>query len=128
MRLLLDTSRFLWFVAGSERLSGKARELMEDFDNELVLSVASLWEMAIKASIGKLELLRPFDQFIPEKLEENEIDILHISLPHLSKMMTFPSHHRDPFDRLIIAQSIFENLPVIACDSVFKEYPADIIW
>ena len=128
MRLLLDTSSFLWFVAGSDRLSGKARELMEDFDNELVLSVASLWEMAIKASIGKLELLRPFDQFIPEKLEENEIDILHISLPHLSEMMALPFHHRDPFDRLIIAQSIFENLPVIACDSIFKNYSADIIW
>ena len=65
MRLLLDTSSFLWFVAGSDRLSGKAKELMEDFDNELVLSVASLWEMAIKVSIGKLELLGQFDQFIP---------------------------------------------------------------
>ncbi|VEN74241.1 PilT protein domain protein [Candidatus Desulfarcum epimagneticum] len=128
MRLLLDTSSFLWFVAGSGKLSEKARALMEDFDNELVLSVASLWEMAIKVSVGKLETLRPFDLFIPEKLEENEIHILQISFPHLSQMMKLPFHHRDPFDRLIIAQSISENLPVIACDSAFKKYPADIVW
>lgn len=128
MPLLLDTSSFLWFVAGSDKLSGKAKELMEDFDNELVLSVGSLWEMAIKVSIGKLEMLREFDEFIPEKLEENEIEILHVRLAHLSEMMKLPFHHRDPFDRLIIAQSISENLPVIACDGIFKEYPVEIRW
>ncbi len=128
MRALLDTSSFLRFVAGSERLSRQAREFMEDFDNKLVISVASLWETAIKVSIGKLELLRHFDQFIPEKLEENEIDILHVRLSHLSEMIKLPFHHRDPFDRIIIAQAISENLPVIACDSIFKEYPIDIIW
>lgn len=128
MRLLLDTSSFLWFVAGSDRLSLKARELMEDFDNALVLSVASLWEMAIKVSIGKLELLKEFDRFIPEKLEENEIETLHVRLAHLSEMMKLPFHHRDPFDRLIIAQSISENLPLIACDNVFEEYAVEIIW
>lgn len=128
MRLLLDTSSFLWFVAGSGRLSGRARNLMEDFDNELVLSVASLWEMAIKVSVGKLELPEDFDRFIPEKLEENEIEILHVRLAHLSEMIKLPFHHRDPFDRLIIAQSVSENLPVIACDGIFREYPLDIMW
>ena len=106
MRLLLDTSSFLWFVAGSDKLSRKARELMENFDNELVLSMASLWEIAIKVSIGKLELLRQFDPLIPEKLKENEIEILHAELAHLSELIKLPFHHRDPFDRLIIAQSI----------------------
>ncbi len=128
MRLLLDTSSFLWFVAGSGKLSGKTRELMEDFDNELVLSVASLWEMAIKVSIGKLEMLEDFDRFISEKLEENEIGILHVRLAHLSEMIKLPFHHRDPFDRLIIAQSISENIPVIARDGIFKDYLVDIIW
>ncbi len=128
MRLLLDTSSFLWFVAGSNKLSRKARKLMEDFDNELALSVASLWEMAIKVSIGKLEMFKEFDEFIPEKLEENEIEILHVRLAHLSEMMKLPFHHRDPFDRLIIAQSISENLPVIACDGIFKKYPVEIRW
>ena len=91
MRLLLDTSSFLWFVAGSDRLSRKARELMENFDNELILSMASLWEIAIKVSIGKLELLRQFDILIPEKLEENEIEILHTGLAHLSELIKLPS-------------------------------------
>ncbi len=128
MKALIDTGSFLWFVAGNDRLSREAREVMEDFDNELVLSIVSLWEISIKVSVGKLELLREFDQFIPEKLEENEIEILHIELPHLSEMMKLPFHHRDPFDRLIIAQSISENLPVIASDRFFREYPVEIIW
>lgn len=111
MRALLDTSSFLWFIGGSKKLSAKAREVMENYDNELVMSVASLWEIAIKLSIGKLELSEPFDRLIPEKIEENAIDILQINLSHLSAMMRLPLHHRDPFDRLIIAQGIFEKLP-----------------
>ena len=98
------------------------------FDNELVMSIASLWEIAIKASIGKLELLTDFDRFIPENLEENEIEILHVRLAHLSTMMKLPFHHRDPFDRLIIAQSLSEKLPVIACDNIFKKYQINTIW
>nr|VFK64191.1 MAG: PIN domain nuclease, a component of toxin-antitoxin system (PIN domain) [Candidatus Kentron sp. UNK]VFK71010.1 MAG: PIN domain nuclease, a component of toxin-antitoxin system (PIN domain) [Candidatus Kentron sp. UNK] len=94
MRLLLDTSAFLWFIAGNDRLDGKTRTLTEDFENGLVLSMASLWEMAIKTSIGKLELLKEFDSLIPEKLEENEIEILPIRLAHLSEMMQLPFHHR----------------------------------
>nr|VFJ87427.1 MAG: PIN domain nuclease, a component of toxin-antitoxin system (PIN domain) [Candidatus Kentron sp. H]VFJ89015.1 MAG: PIN domain nuclease, a component of toxin-antitoxin system (PIN domain) [Candidatus Kentron sp. H]VFJ95736.1 MAG: PIN domain nuclease, a component of toxin-antitoxin system (PIN domain) [Candidatus Kentron sp. H] len=126
MRLLLDTSAFLRFIAGSDRLGDKTRALMEDFDNALVLSVASLWEMAIKVSIGKLQLLKEFDSLIPEKLEENEIEVLPIRLAHLSEMIILPFHHRDPFDRLIIAQSIAEDLPLIAHDGVFKKYPVEI--
>ena len=128
MRLLLDTSSFLWFIAGSDKLSKNARELMEDFDNKLVLSVASLWELAIKVSIGKLEILEEFDELIPKKIEENEIKVLHIQLSHLSAMMTLPFYHRDPFDRLIIAQSIDEHLPIIANDGLFKHYPLDLLW
>ena len=128
MRALLDTSSFLWFIGGSKKLSAKAREVMENYDNELVMSVASLWEIAIKLSIGKLELSEPFDRLIPEKIEENTIDILQINLSHLSAMMMLPLHHRDPFDRLIIAQGIFEKLPIIACDEAFESYHIDIIW
>jgi len=96
--------------------------------NIYVMSVASLWEIAIKLSIGKLELSEPFDRLIPEKIEENTIDILQINLSHLSAMMRLPLHHRDPFDRLIIAQGIFEKLPIIACDEAFESYHIDIIW
>nr|VFK23100.1 MAG: PIN domain nuclease, a component of toxin-antitoxin system (PIN domain) [Candidatus Kentron sp. LFY] len=127
MRLLLDTSVFLRFIAGSDRLDGKTRALMEDFDNALVLSVASLWEIAIKISIGKLELLKEFDSLIFEELEENEIEVLPIRLAHLSEMMRLSFHHRDPFDRLIIAQSIAEDLPLITYDGIFGKYPVDIV-
>nr|VFJ76735.1 MAG: PIN domain nuclease, a component of toxin-antitoxin system (PIN domain) [Candidatus Kentron sp. FW] len=127
MRLLLDTSVFLRFIAGSNRLGDNARALMENFDNELILSVASLWEMAIKTGIEKLELLKEFDSLIPEKLEESEIEVLPIRLAHLSRMMKLPFHHRDPFDRLIIAQSIAEDLPLITHDGIFREYPVDVV-
>ena len=106
MRVLMDTNIFLWFIAGSDRLSNNARNIMADINNELVLSVASLWEIAIKSSLGKFELLRPFDQLIPEQLELHEVDILQIELTHLSSIISLPFHYRDPLDRLIIAQSI----------------------
>ncbi|QTA81358.1 PIN domain-containing protein [Desulfonema limicola] len=128
MRILLDTSTFLWFIGGSRKLSKKAIEIIENFDNELVMSAASLWEIAIKDSIGKLELSEPFEQLIPKEINKNEIEILQIELPHLYEMMKLPLYHKDPFDRLIIAQGIIEQLPVIACDKAFKSYNIDIIW
>lgn len=128
MRTLLDTSSFLWFVAGSDSLSIKARDLIVDMNNDLFLSVASLWEIAIKMSIGKLKLLRSFEQIIPAQLEENFINILPIELNHLSQIIELPFHHRDPFDRLIIAQGMTEGLPVISSDASFQMYPVEVIW
>lgn len=128
MRALFDTGTFLWFISDSDRLSMNARNNIADLENELILSVASLWEIAIKSSLGKLELLRPFDQLIPEQLEINSVDILPIELNHLSSVIKLPFHHRDPFDRLIIAQSITEDLPVISSDKAFQMYPIDVIW
>ncbi len=128
MRALLDTGSFLWFISGSNKLSNKARGVIENFDNDLLISVASLWEMAIKVGIGKLELTESFERLIPEKIEENRIDILQINFYHLFEIIDLPMHHRDPFDRLIIAQGIAEKLPVISCDKVFEFYDIDIIW
>ncbi|ETR69454.1 MAG: PilT protein-like protein [Candidatus Magnetoglobus multicellularis str. Araruama] len=128
MRALLDTNSFLWFISGNEKLSIKARNFIEDFENELVLSIASLWEIAIKVSIGKLQLLKHFDILIPEKIEENEIEILNLELNHFSTMMKLPFHHRDPFDRIIIAQSITENISVITSDGIFEDYLVKVIW
>jgi PIN domain nuclease of toxin-antitoxin system len=128
MKALLDTSTFLWFISDSDRLSIKARNYIADLENNLILSIASLWEIAIKTSIGKLELLRPFDQLIPAQLEENAIEVLPIKLAHLSNIISLKLHHRDPFDRLLIAQSITEKIPVITSDAVFTQYPVDIIW
>lgn len=128
MRALLDTNAFLWFISGSDKISSKAHDYIADFNNELVISSASLWEIAIKTSLGKLELLRPFEQLIPDQLDKNAIDILPIELNHISAIINLEFHHRDPFDRMIIAQSITENLPVITRDSMFSKYPVELIW
>jgi len=101
--------------------------VIADFNNELILSTASLWEIAIKVSIGKLELLQPYDKLIPQQLDENDIGVLSITLKHLTKLIELPFHHRDPFDRLIIAQAIIEEIPVISSDAIFSDYPVKLI-
>ena len=128
MKALLDTHSFLWFIAGNGRLSRKAQDVILDLDNELILSMASLWEMAIKTSLGKLEFTRPFNEFIPAQLVTHEITTLSVEWPHVNKVVTLPFHHRDPFDRLIIAQAMTENLPIITDDSFFRQYAVNIIW
>ena len=112
MRALLDTSCFLWFLAGSEKLIINARNFIINPNNEIFLSVASLWKIAIKVSIGKLELLQPFEELIPAQLQNNGIGLVAIELRHLSTLIELPFHHRDPFDRLIISQGVTEGLPV----------------
>ncbi len=128
MKELLDTSTFLWFISDSDRLSSKARNHIADLENDLILSIASLWEISIKTSLGKLELLRPFDQLFPAQLEENAIDILPIKIEHLSNIIDLEFFHRDPFDRLLIAQSITEKIPIITSDAAFTKYPVEVIW
>jgi len=128
MRALLDTHSFLWFIAGSNRLSVNARQLMADFENELVLSIASLWEIAIKVSLGKLDLREPFEELFPRQIQEHEIETLRITFPHLSRLLNLPLHHRDPFDRLIIAQGLEEGIPIITTDPAFSDYPVTTIW
>lgn len=128
MRALLDTSAFLWSISDSEKLSTNARQVIADLENEIFLSTASLWEIAIKTSLGKLALLQPFDQLIPAQMEQSAISVLPIEVQHLSKIIDLPFHHRDPFDRLIIAQSLYENLPVITKDAAFSRYSVQLIW
>ena len=128
MKLLLDTHAFLWFVMGSANLSSKARSLIENPSNESSLSVASLWEMAIKISLGKLSLSAPFDDLIPEQLNLNGIGLLNIKTDHLSLLARLPFHHRDPFDRLLIAQAITENIPVVSIDAAFDTYGITRLW
>jgi PIN domain nuclease of toxin-antitoxin system len=128
MRALLDTNSFLWFISGNDKLSEAAKIFISDFNNELILSTASLWEIAIKVSIGKLELLQPYGKLIPQQLEENDIDVLPITLKHLTKLIELSFHHRDPFDRLIIAQALMEKIPIISSDTIFTDYPVKLIW
>jgi PIN domain nuclease of toxin-antitoxin system len=128
MKLLLDTHTFLWFIIGSPKLSEKARALIEDTRNERLLSTASLWEMAIKHSLGKLSLGQPFEVLIPQQLERNSIEILPITVAHLAVVVTLPFHHRDPFDRLLIAQAAVERLSVLTVDPAFDAYAVERLW
>lgn len=103
MKLLLDTHSFIWFIEDNPFLSLRARTLIEEPTSEVLLSVASVWEMAIKVSLGRLQLSQPFELFIPHQLLLNDITLLDITLNHTLKIATLPFHHRDPFDRLLIA-------------------------
>lgn len=128
MRLLLDTHSFLWFIIGSPKLSEHARALIEDEANERFLSVASLWEMAIKLSLGKLILSTPFDVLIPQQLALNGIEQLNITIDHCAAIATLPFHHRDPFDRLIIVQAMVEGMSILGSDAAFDAYPVKRLW
>jgi PIN domain nuclease of toxin-antitoxin system len=128
MNLLLDTHTFLWFIAGDSNLSKAARSAIEDLNNNLYLSVASVWEIAIKVSIDKLELSEPFETFIPEQLAENGIELLDISVEHAAQIVSMPFHHRDPFDRLIAAQSNVEKMTLLSVDEVFDSYGINRLW
>src|SRR5689334_16470471 len=128
MKLLLDTHTFLWFIAGSHNLSASARALIEDAANEKFLSVASLWEIAIKVSIGKLALSAPFDVLIPQQLSLNGFELLNIKVEHAASVAAMPHHHRDPFDRLLIAQAAFEKMSIVSADTAFDAYSAARLW
>ena len=128
MKYLLDTHSLIWFIGGDAQLSAHARQLMEDGESELFISIASLWEMAIKFSIGKLNLGQPFDEIFPKQLESNSIELLGITLDHLNAATRLPFHHRDPFDRLIIAQAQVERLSIIGVDAIFDEYGIGREW
>lgn len=123
MRVLLDTHTFIWFVDADRRLSQTARGLIEDLRNERLISMATLWEMAIKISLGTLALSGEFSTRIPTQLYRNVIDTLDIGITHLSALSALPLHHRDPFDRLLIAQAIVEGVPILSADALFDAYP-----
>ena len=124
MKFLIDTHIFLWFINNDPQLSPTAKTLLES-DVELLLSVASLWEIAIKISTGKMTLPKPFEIFIPEQLQQNDITVLPIETNHLTYITALPFHHRDPFDRLLIAQSIVERIPIVSVDAAFDPYKVD---
>lgn len=127
MTVLIDTHTFLWFVNDDPQLSITAGALLEA-DNVVLLSVASVWEIAIKVSIGKLELPCPFGEFIPAQLALNDITVLPIRVTDCHQVVTLPFHHRDPFDRIIIAQALAENIPLVSIDSVFDAYGIQRHW
>ena len=128
MRLLLDTHTLIWFDAGDSKLSTTARILIEDEDNHKLVSIASIWEMAIKESKGLLNLSVPFEDYIRQILSLEDFNLLNINLYHLNAIVTMPFHHKDPFDRLLIAQSMVERIPILSKDSAFDAYSINRIW
>lgn len=128
MRVLLDTHTFLWFIEGKPLLSNTARQVVEDIANERLLSIASVWEAAIKFGTGKLELSKPFADLIPDQLRINDIRLFGITIEQTAQLATLPFHHRDPFDRLLIAQAMTEDLPILSVDSAFDAYAVTRMW
>ncbi len=127
MRALLDTHTFLWAITGDKRLSRRAQEIFAG-PSDLWFSVVSVWEILIKVQIGKLDLPVPAGRYILKKLAENKIETLPISLDHVLKSEALPMHHRDPFDRMVIAQSLTEDLPLVTADPHFEKYQIHSIW
>ena len=128
MRLLLDTHTFLWFVLNDSRLSEVARDLMGTTDNELLISPASYWEIAIKVSIGKYQVPGSFQDWMDSQILTNDFRVLPIYTSHAAKVAILPFRHRDPFDRLLIAQSLTENIPIISADNKFDQYSVQRKW
>jgi PIN domain nuclease of toxin-antitoxin system len=126
--MLLDTHTFLWYVDSDAQLSAHARSVIQDPGNEVLVSVASLWEIAVKASLGKLSLAAPYEVLMPYVLTITGFKLLDISLRHLVMLGDLPMHHRDPFDRLLIAQAASDYLPTLTRDPQFALYPVTIIW
>jgi len=128
VRLLLDTHALLWFLLDDRRLSRVARNAIADPDNQPEVSPACYWEIAIKISLGKYELPEPYDAFMERELAANDLRILPILPRHTAALTGLSFHHRDPFDRLIIAQAMVEGIPVVSVDPLFDLYPVVRIW
>jgi len=125
---LLDTHALLWFLSGDERISPKSRKIISDPKNRCFISIVSLWEMAIKIKIGKLDLSFELKE-LATYLSRNNIEVLPIAFEHILEMMDLEDHHRDPFDRIILAQAKFERLIIISKDENFPKYAhIKLIW
>jgi len=130
VRLLLDTTAMYWYIEGDPHLSGTAQAFVQDATNEVLISPASYWEIAIKVSIGKWILNRPYEDFIDLALNRYGFHVLPILPTHTARLIGLPSSrtHNDPFDRLLIAQAIVENIPIVSVDTQFDSYPVNRLW
>jgi len=128
MKGILDTHTFLWWITDSPQLSPRVREIVSNGDNVLFLSAVSGWEMAIKAKLGKLHLPGNLESFISEQLAVNAINTLPVQMSHALHVYILPDHHRDPFDRILVAQAQLEKLPIITIDPQINQYSVETIW
>lgn len=127
-RLLLDTHAFLWWVNDAPEISAAARHAISDANNECYLSLASCWEMSIKSSLGKLRLAKSIERFVSDQLTANGFTLLNIELRHAAKVEKLPFYHRDPFDRLLIAQALTEKMTLLTADPAFTQYGVKLLW
>jgi PIN domain nuclease of toxin-antitoxin system len=128
MNLLLDTHTLLWHALDDPHLSANARTLIADADNELFLSIASLWELAIKESTGKLNLQQSFADFIARETIFYRIKTLDIKVPNTVLVAKLPLHHRDPFGRMLVAHAFLDRLPIVSADKIFDAYGVTRLW
>lgn len=128
MNLLIDTQAFLWWVEDDKRLTKRARTVIGSARNTCFVSIASAWELAIKASIGKLKLRIPVGRYVDDHIANNRFDLLPIALSHVVRVERLPLHHGDPFDRLLIAQALEEELTIVTADAHFESYAVKTVW
>jgi PIN domain nuclease of toxin-antitoxin system len=128
VKLLLDTQCWLWWFAQPERLNEEVITQIDDESNELWLSVASVWEMGIKVAIGKLPLPEPLDSYISSRMVQLGVRSLSITASHAILASALPLHHRDPFDRMLIAQAIAEDMMLVSADPIFRQYDVSMLW
>jgi len=128
MKLLLDTHTFIWWDSEPTKLSASALSACQNQANTLILSVVSVWEIQIKSQLGKLKLNLPLLEIIQSQRQTNNVQILTVELEHVLKLQDLPYHHKDPFDRLLIAQANVEGAQLVSGDVVFSEYPINLIW
>lgn len=127
LRYLIDSQIFVWHLAQPSRIPADIEAILESPDSDLALSMASIWELSIKSASGRLPLPRPTARYIAERAAARDIEVLPITIAHLEAVESLPCHHRDPFDRLIVAQSIVEHLTIISADSAFAQYEASLL-
>ncbi|HEY9628936.1 MAG TPA: type II toxin-antitoxin system VapC family toxin [Coleofasciculaceae cyanobacterium] len=127
MNALLDTHTFIWYIEGNLQLSKNARDIIESLDNKLHISIASLWEIAIKMGKGKLALQNPFHD-LEDVLKQIDIEILPITFSDTEFYLNLPLHHNDPFDRMLIAQASHHSLVIVSADATFDAYSVQRVW
>ena len=128
MTCLLDTHCFLWAIRDAPQLSPRAKQIIRDGRNDMLLSVASIWEIILKAQVGRLHFPQPAADFLKIQIVANRIRILSIELRDVLRLEALPLHHRDPFDRILVAQSLEAGVPILSADSALRAYGAEIIW
>lgn len=128
MKYLLDTNTFIWWNKNSDNLSPVARSIVQERSHTLLLSLVSVWEIQIKVGLGKLTLPASLAEILQKQRDANQIELLSITLPHILALENLPPHHKDPFDRLLVAQVQIEQIPILSADPMLKQYGIPVIW